>query len=85
MSTGSELQDVDDWFIKHLLGGIFHHLVELEPSPESKLVEFILGTCVMFSFASLLIKLVLNFCIKIVGSLFDLLLCPYVSQFYDLC
>ena len=67
-----------------LVGWHFHPLVELKLSPESKLGEFILGTCVRFSFASLLIKLVLIFNTKIVGSHFYLLHCPYASQLYDL-
>ena len=65
-----------------LVGWHFYPLVELKPSPESKLCEFILGPCVRFSFASLLIKLVLIFNTKIVGSHLDLLLCP--NQFNDL-
>ena len=55
-----------------LVGWHFHPLVELKISPESKLGEFILGPCIRFSFASLLIKLVLIFNAKIVGSHFYL-------------
>ena len=67
-----------------LVGWHFRPLVALKISPESKLGEFILGPCVRFSFASLLIKLVLIFNAKIVGSHFYLLYCPYASQLYDL-
>ena len=49
-----------------LVGWHFRPLFELKPSPESKLGEFVLGPCVRFSFASLLIKLVLIFNTKIV-------------------
>ena len=67
-----------------LVGWHFRPLVVLKPPHESKLGEFVLGPCVRFSFASLLIKLVLIFNTKIDGSHFDLLLFPYASQLYDL-
>ena len=53
-----------------LVGWHFRPLVALKPSPESKHGEFVFGPCVRFSFASLLIKLVLIFNTKIVGSHF---------------
>ena len=67
-----------------LVGWHFRPLVALKPSPESKHGEFVFGPCVRFSYASLLIKLVLIFNTKIVGSHFYLLHCPYASQLCDL-